>query len=76
MMEGRYLLVCPESMHGHANLEVIPFKNLWISGKIELNTKILNNVASDDNVIVIWMRLMSHINLEKVSLHLIGSEFW
>ena len=76
MMEGGYFLVRPESTLGHANFEVIPLKRWWITGKIKLNSQILNDVASDDNIIVVWMRLVCCIHFEKVSLHLIGSEFW
>ena len=74
-MEGRYFLVRPESMLGHANFEVIPLKCWWITGAIELNSQILNDVASDEYIVVIWMRLVCCIHFEKVSLHSIGSEF-
>ena len=45
------------------------------TAEIKLNAKILNNVAPNDNVVVIWMGLGSCIHFEKVSLCSIGSEF-
>ena len=76
-------MVCPDGYEYYEMLVVYVNDILSIShqtkeaiSKVTKYYRAKDDVASDDNVIVIWMRLVSCIHFEKVSLHLIKSEFW